>query len=291
MGWLNTLIKKRSSDQAEMSFIDHLEELRWVILRSLIAIVVAGIFIFLNTKFIFDHIIFAPKNPDFWTFRVMCKLGSWVHMSSLCVQNFNVPVQNIDFSGQFMVSLQNAFTLGLVIVFPFVLWELWKFISPALYEQERQKIYGIVLSGSLLFYLGVVFGYFLIVPFTVFFLGTYQVSTEVKNTISLSSYIETVTGLSFACGLVFEFPLIIYLLAVIGVATHEILSGYRKYAVVFILLLSAVITPSPDMVSQTLVALPLYGLFEIGILISKKITNSRMARRLEAEKRSKENSG
>ena len=283
MGWLDGFIKRRGGSEAEMSFLDHLEELRWHIIKSLIAIIIAGIIIFIKTTYVFDHIIFAPKNPDFWTFQMMCKLATLVHISSLCVGTFNVAITNIDMSGQFMISLQNAFTLGLIVTFPYVLWQAWLFMSPALYEQERSRVSGIVISGSLLFYVGVVFGYYLIVPFTVYFLGTYQVSAQVPNQINLSSYIETVTGLSFACGLVFEFPLVIYLLAIIGLATHELLSQYRKYAFVIILFIAAVITPSPDMVSQTLVAVPLFGLYEIGILISRRVAKRRTDRRLKEE--------
>lgn len=283
MGLLDGFLKRRGASEAEMSFLEHLEELRWHILRSLVAIVIAGAAIFIKTTFIFDQIIFAPKKPDFWTFRMMCRLADLVHISGLCVGDFTVDVKNIDMSGQFMISLQNAFTLGLVVTFPYVLWQLWKFLSPALYEQERKRVSGVVIAGSLLFYLGVIFGYYLIVPFTVYFLGTYQVSAEVPNQINLSSYMETVTGLSFACGLVFEFPLVIYLLAIIGLATHELLSQYRKYAFVIILFIAAIITPSPDMISQTLVAVPLFGLYEVGILISRRVAKRREAKALQAE--------
>jgi sec-independent protein translocase protein TatC len=156
-------------------------------------------------------------------------------------------------------------------------------MSPALYEQERRRISGVVIAGSLLFYVGVLFGYFCIVPFTVYFLGTYQVSAEVPNQINLSSYIETVTGLSFACGLVFEFPLVIYLLSIIGLATHKLLTEYRRYAFIFILFIAAIITPSPDMVSQTLVAVPLFGLYEVGIIISKRVSKRKAEKALKEE--------
>jgi sec-independent protein translocase protein TatC len=186
-------------------------------------------------------------------------------------------------SGQFMVSLRNALTIGLVIAFPYVLFEFWKFVKPALHKNERRYASGMVITGSLLFFTGVVFGYYLIVPFTVYFLGTFQVSASVPNQINLSSYVETITGMSFACGIVFEFPLVIYFLAKIGLATHELLGNYRKVAVVVILVLAAVITPSPDWVSQSLVAIPLYGLFEIGIVISKRVTLNKRRREQKEE--------
>ena len=281
MGWLDIFINRRSGE-AEMSFLEHLEELRWHIIRSLIAIVAVAIVFFLNKSFLFDKIILAPKHPDFWTYRQMCRLGDLLNMPGLCIQGFNFSITNIDLSAQFMIHLQTAFTMGLMLAFPYVLWEFRRFISPALHEKEKSAASGIVLAGSLLFYVGVLFGYYMIIPFTVFFLGTYQVSAEVSNQINLSSYIEMVTGLGFACGLVFEFPLVIYFLATIGLATHEFLSQYRKLAIVIILFVAAIITPSPDMFSQTLVALPLYGLFEIGIVISKRVSK-RKARQKQLE--------
>lgn len=262
-----------------MSFLEHLEELRWHLIRSLVAVLIIALVFFLNKSFLFDQILLAPKNPDFWTYRQMCLLGNLLHMPGFCIRDFNFSITNINLSAQFMVHLKTAFTLGLILAFPYVLWEFWRFINPALLEKEKSAASGIVLAGSLLFYIGVLFGYYLIVPFTVIFLGTYQVSSEVSNQINLSSYIDTVTGLGFACGVVFEFPLVIYFLATIGLATHEFLSQYRKVAIVVILLIAAIITPSPDMFSQTLVAIPLYVLFEIGIVISKRVSKRKERQR------------
>ncbi len=281
MGWLDGFIQRRGGSDAEMSFLEHLEELRWHIIRSLLAIIIVGIVLFLNKSFVFDQVILAPKNPQFWTYRMMCQLGELLHWKGLCTTDISFTLTNIDLSAPFMIHLQIAFVLGLVFTFPYIFWEFWRFVKPALFEGEQRQAGGAVLAASLLFYLGVLFGYYLIVPFTVNFLGSYQVSAEVKNNINLSSYIDTVTGLSFSCGLVFEFPLLIYFLAKVGLTTHELLSQYRKMALVVILLVAAVITPSPDMFSQTLVAVPLYGLFEIGIIISRKVASSK---KLAAEK-------
>jgi sec-independent protein translocase protein TatC len=285
---LDGFIQRRGGKEAEMSFLDHLEELRWHIIRSLAVILVIAVIFFVDKKFLFDGIILAPKHEGFWTYRMMCQLGDLVHISGLCVTNFSFTITNIDLSAQFMIHLKTAFTLGLVLGFPYILWEFWRFISPALYDQEKSAASGVVLVGSLLFYIGTLFGYYFIVPFTVIFLGTYQVSAEVANQINLSSYIETVTGLCFACGLVFEFPLVIYFLAKIGLATHGILAQYRKVAVVVILLIAAMITPSPDMFSQTLVAVPLYGLYEIGIIISKRVSRQKELKRAREEAKSEE---
>jgi sec-independent protein translocase protein TatC len=288
LSWLDGFIKRRGGAEAEMSFLDHLEELRWHIIRSLAAVLLIAIFLFLNKTLLFDGILLAPKRDDFWTYRLMCRLGDWLHLSGFCMKGFSLTLTNIDLSAQFMIHLKTSFTIALVMVFPYVLWEFWRFLSPALYDTEKTAASGVVLAGSLLFYGGVLFGYYFIVPFTVIFLGTYQVSPEVQNQINLSSYIGTVSGLGFACGLVFEFPLVIYFLAKIGLATHEVLSQYRKVAVIVILILSAMITPSPDMFSQTLVAIPLYGLFEIGIVISRRVSRQKELKRAREEPKSEE---
>lgn len=278
MSWFDGFIKRRGGTEAEMSFLEHLEELRWHLIRSLLAIVIAGVVLFLNKSFIFDQVILAPKNPQFWTYRMMCKLGDLLHWNGLCTTEISFTLTNIDLSAPFMIHLQIAFILGLVLMFPYIFWEFWKFVKPALFEGEQKQASGAVIAASFLFYVGILFGYYLIVPFTVNFLGSYQVSAEVKNDINLSSYIDTVTGLSFSCGLVFEFPLLIYFLAKVGLTTHEFLSQYRKVALVIVLLTAAIITPSPDMFSQTLVAVPLYGLFEIGIVISRRVAINRQKR-------------
>ncbi len=275
MGWLDGFLRQRGGSEAEMSFLDHLEELRWHIIRSLLAILIAGTILFLNKTFIFDEVLLAPKNPDFWTYKVMCTIGSALHISGLCITDISFTLTNIDLSAPFMIHLQIAFVLGLILVFPYVFLEFWRFVKPALHEGEMQHASGAVLAASFLFYTGLLFGYFLIVPFTVNFLVSYQVSEQVENTINLSSYIDTVTGLSFSCGLIFEFPLLIYFLAKVGLTTHEMLTQYRKFAAVAILFIAAIITPSPDMFSQTLVAVPLYCLFEIGVVISKRVALNR----------------
>jgi sec-independent protein translocase protein TatC len=288
VGLLDGFIQRRGGKEAEMSFLDHLEELRWHLIRALSVVLVIAVILFVDKKFLFDGILLAPKHEGFWTYRMMCKLGDLLHLSGFCIKDFVFTITNIDLSAQFMIHLKTAFTLGLVLGFPYVLWEFWRFISPALYDQEKHAASGVVLAGSLLFYTGVLFGYYFIVPFTVIFLGTYQVSAEVANQINLSSYIGTVTGLCFACGLVFEFPLVIYFLAKIGLATHGLLAQYRKVAVVVILILAAMITPSPDMFSQTLVAIPLYGLYEIGIVISKRVSRQKELKRAREEAKSEE---
>ncbi|MCS6916291.1 MAG: twin-arginine translocase subunit TatC [Chitinophagales bacterium] len=272
MNLLDKFLRRRTSAEAEMSFLEHLEELRWHLLRSLMAVLALAVFFFINKRLLFDVILLGPQREEFWTFRQMCRLAHATGLSGLCVKDFSFTLTNIQLAAQFMIHLKAAFVLGLVLSFPYVLWELWRFVEPALYPSERRAASGVVLMGSLLFYGGVLFAYFLVVPFTVLFLGEYQVSSAIANQINLSSYIGTVTGLCFATGLMFEFPMVIYVLARIGVATHELLAEYRRVAVVVVLLLAAMITPSPDIFSQLLVALPLYGLYEVGIIISRRVS-------------------
>lgn len=252
-----------------MSFMDHLEELRWHIARSLVAIVIVGVILFVNKSFLFDDIILGPKKPDFLTYRAMCYLATHYNLSpDLCVTNINFRIINRDLSAPFMIHMQLSFIVALVFVFPYILWELWRFVAPALYADEKKRIGNVVLMSSLMFYIGVLFGYYLVAPFSIEFLGTYQLSTEVENTVDLSSYVDSVTGLAFACGLAFQFPLVILFLSKLGIVTPKFLRTYRKYALVAILFLAAIITPSPDMFSQCIVALPLYLLYEISIWVS-----------------------
>lgn len=269
---LDKFLRRRQADDAEMSFLEHLEELRWHLLRALLAVVLLAVFLFLNKKLLFDTILLGPSREDFWTFRQLCRLAAVTGLSGLCMNDFSFSLTNIQLAAQFMIHLKAAFMLGVVLAFPYVLWEIWRFVEPGLYAHERQATTGVVLAGSVLFYAGVLFAYFLVVPFTVVFLGSYQVSETVANQINLSSYIGTVTGLCFATGLMFEFPMVIYILARLGVATHELLAEYRKVAVVVVLLLAAIITPSPDVFSQVLVAVPLYGMYEIGIILSRRVS-------------------
>ena len=285
--WLFDLINKRKGEGgAEMSFLEHIEELRWHIARSLLAIMVVAVILFLNKEFLFDTIILGPMHADFPSYVAFCKLGRMMGMGdSLCSGAIQFQLTSIELTSQFMIHMKAAFMTGLILVFPYVLWEFWKFVSPALYETERRQVNGVVIVGSLLFYIGLLFGYYIIAPFTVMFLGSYQVSPLVSNIFSLDSYMETVSGLSLTSGLVFEFPLVIYFLARLGVVTDKFLKKYRKYAIVVCLFLAAIITPSPDMFSQLIVTIPLYGLFEIGIIVAARVRRRKEKKQLEEDLR------
>jgi sec-independent protein translocase protein TatC len=262
--------RKDLNDGKEMTFLDHLEVLRWHIVRSFIAIFVLAIVAFVFHDFIFDRIIFAPKEPDFWTNRVLCQFGEWIGSEKLCINSKPLGIFNINFTGQFSTHIIISLVFGLIFAFPYIFWEFWRFVSPALYDNERNNSRGAIFYTSLLMTLGVLFGYYLIVPLSVHFLGSYQVSEQVTNEINLSSYISTLTSIVLASGVIFELPMLIYFLAKTGLVSSAFLKKYRKHSIILILALSAIITP-PDVFSQVLVSVPLFLLYEVGIVIARRI--------------------
>ncbi|MDG1902273.1 MAG: twin-arginine translocase subunit TatC [Bacteroidales bacterium] len=253
-----------------MTFWDHLDELRWHIMRSLIAIVIFAIIAFVNRRIIFDVIILAPSTSDFITNRALCELGKFLSLNALCIKDLSLKIINIKMSGQFLTHMYISIVSGFILAFPYVLWEIWQFVKPAMKDNERKYSSGGVFISSVLFLMGILFSYFLIVPLTVNFLGTYHVSESVYNQISLSSYINTVVSVTFAVGLVFELPILVYFLTKIGVVTPDFMKKNRKYMYVMMLIVSAIITP-PDMFSQILVVFPLIGLYEFSIGVSNRI--------------------
>jgi sec-independent protein translocase protein TatC len=265
----------------EMSFLDHLEALRWHLVRSIMSIVVFAIIAFIFKEFIFSNIIIAPKTPEFFTNRMLCAFGTWIGIQALCINIEPFQLININMAGQFTTHIMVSMIIGLIFAFPYLVFELWRFIGPALYDKERQFAKGAVFYISMLFILGVLFAYFVIIPLSVHFLGSYQVSAEVTNQINLMSYIQTVTAIALAAGLLFELPVLIYFLTKIGLVTPEFLKKYRRHSLVIVLALSAIITP-PDVFSQILVAFPLMFLYEVGIRISQRIIRNEQ---LEAQRR------
>ncbi|MGF1584655.1 MAG: twin-arginine translocase subunit TatC [Bacteroidales bacterium] len=254
----------------EMSFLEHLEALRWHLVRSIMAIVVFAIAAFIFKDFIFSNIIIAPKTPEFFTNRSLCALGNMIGIQALCINSEPFQLININMAGQFTTHIMVSLIIGLMLAFPYLIFEIWRFIGPALYEKEQQYARGAVFYISLLFILGVLFAYYVIIPLSVNFLGSYQVSQEVMNQINLMSYISTVSSIALAAGVLFELPVLIYFLTKTGLITPEFLIKYRKHSLVIVLALSAIITP-PDVFSQILVAFPLMFLYEVGIRISKRI--------------------
>jgi sec-independent protein translocase protein TatC len=261
----------------EMSFLDHLEELRWHLLRALGAIIVLAIAAFIFHDIIFDKIILAPKTPDFFTNRMLCAFSEIVNAPTLCINSNPFKIINIQMAGQFTTHIMVSIIAGVILAFPYIFFEFWSFVKPALYSKEKGYAGGAVFYSSLLFLLGVLFGFYVITPLSVHFLGSYTVSSQVENQIDLTSYISTVAKVVLASGIVFELPVLVFFLTKIGLITPSFLRQYRKHSIVVILLLSAIITP-PDIFSQVLVCFPLLFLYEIGIIISKRVLAKEKAR-------------
>ena len=260
----------------EMSFLDHLEELRWLLVRSTIAILVCATVAFFFSDFIFDNIIFGPKSPDFITYRWFCDFSQQFGLDkSLCVTEIPMRIQSREMGGQFSAHMWTSITAGFILAFPVILWEFWKFISPALYENERKYAKLFIFTASLLFFTGVLFGYYLITPLSVNFLANYNVSNEIFNDIDLASYISLLRSSTVACGILFELPIIIFFLTKLGLVTPNSLRKYRKYTLIIVLILSAIITP-PDILSQVIVAIPIMLLYEISILISAVVAKKQI---------------
>ncbi len=252
----------------EMSFLDHLEELRWLLVRSSAAIVIMAIFSYFFADYIFSDLIFGPTDPSFITYRFFCEASHYLGFAdSICITELNFIIQNTQMEGQVNIFVWVCITAGFILAFPYILWELWKFISPALYEKEKKNAKLFIFIASILFFLGVLFGYFVIVPMSVNFLATFSISSVVKNQFSIDSYVSMVKTSVIASGLFFELPIIIYFLTKLGLVTPNFLRKYRKYAVVIVLIVAAIVTP-PDVVSQVTVAIPMLLIYEGSIWIS-----------------------
>lgn len=263
-----------NSDQAEMSFIDHLEALRGHILRSAIVIVVLAVFLWFNIQWVFDNIILGPLNPNFITYTGLCKLSHNLHLGdALCLPPMKVEMQTNTFGSQFMTSFTIAFVGAFIAAFPYIFWEFWRFLKPALKENELKSTRFAIFWVSLFFLIGIAFGYFLLSPFTFNFLNNFQISNIglITTRPTLDDYISNIVDMLIGCGVAFEMPVLTYVLTRVGIVTPKLLTDNRKYAVVIILVVAAVITPSPDWTSQMLVFVPLMGLFEISVGVSKRV--------------------
>ena len=249
----------------EMSFLEHLEELRWHIIRALASIVVVAIGVFLAKTLVFDKIILGPTDQAFPTYRFFCKLGE-----RFCFYPEGLQIITRDISEQFLCHIKVSIWLGLIVAFPYVFWEFWRFVKPGLYDKERKAARGVVLICSMLFLIGVLFGYFVISPFAITFLSSYSVSDKVANTTTLNTLVNSMTMFTIPTGLVFELPIVIYFLAKVGLVSSAFLKTYRKHAIVIILIVAAIITP-PDVITQLLISVPLYSLYEVGIMIARRV--------------------
>ena len=265
---------KNSISEKDSTFWEHLEALRWTILRSLGVLVVLVAIGFSFKDFIFNKIVLPPLTSDFHTYRFLCYLADLTKFPALCPESFQIQMINITLSGQFMIHMLSSFMIAVIISVPYLLYESWKFIRPALYPDEKKSVGKIFLSSSVLFYLGAAISYFIIFPFTLRFLGTYQVSEVVVNQISIQSYMNTLALLEFFMGLAFELPVVMYLLSQIGVVNKQMLRTFRKYAFVVVLILAAFITPTTDPFTMMIVATPIYLLYELSIVVCKNKPDS-----------------
>jgi sec-independent protein translocase protein TatC len=274
-------------EEKEMSFLDHLEELRWHLIRSLIAVIVFTIVAFVSARWVFENVVFAPARPDFPTFKALCKLGDALGYEGLCITDIPFKVQSRNMTGQFTMHIMASFIIGLMIAFPYVCWEIWRFVKPGLQIKERKYSRGAVAAVSVLFFSGVMFGFYVIAPWMVYFLANYSISDMVVNEFDITSYVSTVVLLVFGSGLLFQLPVVIYFLTKVGIVTPEFLRKYRKHSIIVILIVAAIVTP-PDTMSQMIISIPLYLLFEISILISAGV--ARRQRKEEAEELLREQS-
>lgn len=269
---------KIKSAAQEMSFLDHLEELRWHLIRSTLAVTLLGVAAFLAKDFIFDVLLFGPKKADFPTYKLLCTAARFLGFEdSFCFTELPFRIQSRTMAGQFSAHIWTSITAGFIVAFPYVIYEFWKFISPGLLDNERKTSRGFIIIASILFFVGVLFGYYVVTPLSINFLGSYQVSDQVFNDFDLSSYISLVRASVLASGLIFQLPILIYFLTKIGIVTPEFLRKYRKYALVIVLIISAIITP-PDIASQIIVAVPVIILYEISIYISKGVIRRQLKR-------------
>lgn len=262
---------KPGSENAEMSFLQHIEELRWHLVRSAAVVTILAVVAFIYNDFLFDTVIFGPLQQDFISYRALCSLGYKLGMGDvMCMTVKTQHLQTLTASEQFFNHMWIALVSGLILGFPFVLWELWKFVKPALKNQEVGPVKIFVLIASVLFLIGICFGYFLLFPMSYNFLVNYQVSSSgiVQTQNTFDDYISLISTMTLVAGIIFEMPILVYFLTRLGILTPVFMRKYRKHAVVVILIAAAIITPSPDVTSQMIVAVPMYILYELSVFVS-----------------------
>jgi sec-independent protein translocase protein TatC len=270
----------RDEVEKEMSFLDHLEELRWHLIRGLAVVFVLSLVAFFNKDILFGEIILGPSKVSFWTYRMLCRLGQYLGQEGLCVQKIDFILQNRTMAGQFTTHITTSFVAGVVVGFPYFFWEIWRFVRPGLYSTEKNLTRGAVAFVTILFGTGVAFGYYVLTPLTINFLANYKISDEIENQIDLSSYISTVMMLVLACGIMFELPAIVLVAARAGLVSAKLMRQFRRHAVIAILIVAAILTPSPDMMSQIIMSIPLYTLYEFSILLAAMADRERKKREL-----------
>jgi sec-independent protein translocase protein TatC len=276
MAILDFFHRRNKDPNAEMSFIDHLEDLRWHIIRSVIAILIAAVAVFIYSDFVINGIVMGPAHPDFVSYKLFCNMGHSLGIGeSLCFGKVPVSFLSTTMTGQFIASFTVAFVGGFIVAFPYVFWEFWRFIKPALSPKELKKTRGVIFWVSLLFFMGVGFGYFILTPFMINFYFSYKLSPLIEIKPTFSDYLENLVYTTVGIGVLFQMPLLVMVLARIGIVTARFLRKYRRHAFVLILIAAAVITPSTDPFSLTIVTIPLYLLFEASIIIASRINKQK----------------
>lgn len=275
---------KPLDQEEELGFLEHLEILRWHLIRGLASIAIFAVAAFLAKSFVFHHIILAPSRTDFLTYQLLCRMGEWLGRPEiLCIEKLPFILQNRVMTGQFTMHILSSVVIGLVVGFPYFFWEVWRFVKPGLHSKEKKASRGAVFSVSLLFLLGVGFGYYIISPLSINFLSNYTIDPSIQNEIDITSFISTLAMIVLSCGLMFQLPVVIYFLSRAGLVSPSTLKSFRRMAIVIILIVSAILTP-PDIVSQVLIALPLFLLYELGIFISWTVVRKqRKLKKLEYE--------
>ncbi|MGB4848416.1 MAG: twin-arginine translocase subunit TatC [Saprospiraceae bacterium] len=262
----------------EMTFFEHIEVLRWHLFRSALSVVIISIGIFSAKTFVFQYVILGPLSPDFPTYRFFCGFGP-----NFCFLPAKLNIITRDIQEQFMTHIKVSLWLGFIVSFPYIFYEFWKFIKPGLYKKEIKAARGMVFICSFLFLFGVAFGYFLISPIAVTFLASYSVSPDVINTTTLDSFVDNMTMFTLPMGLIFELPVVIYFLAKIGIVSSNMLAQYRRHAIVIITIVAAVITPTTDIFTMTMVGVPLYALYEVSIIVTRRVDKERAEKQLKED--------
>jgi sec-independent protein translocase protein TatC len=278
LGFLN---RNRGTDKAEMSFIDHLDVLRAHLFRSVVAIAIGAIFVGIFNSFFIKKVLLGPTHANFPTYKWLCRLGDFLHIHALCMKDIGIKMQSTAVAAQFSMWFSVVLIGGIIIAFPYIFYEFWKFIKPALTEKELSKTRGAIFWVSVLFFTGVFFGYFIIAPYTINFFANFQLDENIENHWTISSYIDTIIPLVLGSGLAFQLPLVLYFLSKVGIVNATYLKKIRKYAIVIIFIIAGIITPGPDMISQMTVAIPLLILYEISIILTRRVEKEKAKEALE----------
>ena len=267
-------------EEEGMSFLDHLEALRWHILRAVSEVLVFSVAAFIAKDFVFGILILGPSKVDFLTYRLLCEVGNYLGVTALCIDDLPFTIQSRQMTGQFSMHMTASFVVGIIAAFPYLFWEVWRFISPGLYSKEKNAARGAVFFVSFLFLSGASFGYYILSPLSINFLANYQLDPSITNEFDITSYVSTLSMLVLASAIMFQLPVVVYFLSMSGLVTSRMLKAYRKHSIVVILVLSAVITP-PDVISQLLIAMPIVVLYEVGIEIAKRLEKKRALKEAE----------